>query len=79
MIKYRPRGFIDRQRNGVMVGEEENRRYLFLGSLSHEDGDVDENAKKAIGLDWQNNNFARASRFFVHFFAVTARLRRQTP
>ena len=79
VIKYRPRGFIDRQRNGVMVGEEENRRYLFLGSLSHEDGDVDENGKKAIGLDCQNNNFARASRFFVHFFAVTARLRRQTP
>ena len=23
----------------------------------------------------QNNNFARASRFFVHFFAVTARRR----
>ena len=26
----------------------------------------------------QNNNFARTSRFFVHFFAVTARLRRET-
>ena len=25
----------------------------------------------------QNDNFARASRFFVHFFAVTARLRRE--
>ena len=25
----------------------------------------------------QNNNFARAPRFFVHFFAVTARLRRE--
>ena len=25
----------------------------------------------------QNNNFAGASRFFVHFFAVTARLRRE--
>ena len=23
--------------------------------------------KKAVGLDWQNNNFARASRFFVLF------------
>ena len=48
-----------------------------LGSLSNDDGDVNENGKKAIGLDWQNNNFARASRFFVHFFAVTARLRRE--
>ena len=25
----------------------------------------------------QNNNFARASRFFVHFFPVFARLRRE--
>ena len=32
--------------------------------------------KKTIGLDWQNNNFARASRLFIHLFAVTARLRR---
>ena len=30
--------------------------------------------KKAIGLDWQNNGFARASRFFVHFLAVVAQL-----
>ena len=50
-----------------------------LGSLSNDDGDVNENGKKAIGLDWQNNNFARASRFFVHFFVVTARLRREMP
>ena len=28
-----------------------------------------------LGLEWQNNNFARASRFFVHSFAVTARQR----
>ena len=35
-----------------------------LGSLSNDDGDGNENGKK------QNNNFARASRFFVHFFAV---------
>ena len=30
--------------------------------------------QKAIGLDKQNNNFARASRFLVHFSAVVARL-----
>ena len=30
-----------------------------------------------LGLDQQNNNFARASRFFVHFFATIARLRRE--
>ena len=47
-----------------------------IGSLNNDDGDVNKNSNKAIGLDWQNNNFARASRFFVHFFAITARLRR---
>ena len=45
--------------------------------LSNDDGDVNENDKKVIGLDRQNNNSARASRFFVHFFAVTAKLRRE--
>ena len=31
---------------------------------------MNENGKKAIGLDWQSKpNFARASRLFVHFFA----------
>ena len=50
------------------------------GSLSNDDGDVNENGKKKKkkkGLDWQNNNSASASRFFVHFFAVTARPQRQ--
>ena len=37
-----------------------------------------ENGKKAIGLDQQNNNFARASRLFLHFFAVAARLQRES-
>ena len=46
-----------------------------IGSLSNDDGDVNENGKRAIGLDWQRNNIARVSRFFVHFFAVTAWLR----
>ena len=31
--------------------------------MSKDNGDVNENAKKAIGLDWQNNNLARVSRF----------------
>ena len=44
----------------------------------HDDGDGNENGKKAIGLDKENNNFARASRFFAHFFAVVAPLRRET-
>ena len=50
-----------------------------IGSLSNADEDNgNENGKKEIGLDWQNNNFTRASRFFVHFWAVVARLRRES-
>ena len=30
------------------------------------------NSKKAMRLDWQNNNFAAASRFFVNFLAIVA-------
>ena len=30
-----------------------------IGSLSNDDGDGNENGKKAVGLDWKNNNFAR--------------------
>ena len=33
--------------------------------------------KKNNWFNKQNNNFARASRFFVHFFPVFARLRRE--
>ena len=49
------------------------------GSLCNDDsdGDGNENGKKAIGLEKQNNNFARSSRFFVHFSAVVARLQRE--
>ena len=47
-------------------------------SLSNDDGDGHENGKKAIGLEWQNNNIVRASRFLVHFFAVAARLQRES-
>ena len=49
-----------------------------VGSLSNYNGDHNENGKKAMGLDWQNNKFARASRFFVHFLAVVARLQRES-
>ena len=45
---------------------------------SKNDSDDNENVKIAIDLDWQNNNFARASRFFVHFYAVVARLQRES-
>ena len=50
------------------------------GTLSNDrdDGDINEDGKKAMSLDWQKNNFARASRFFVNFFAIVVRLRRET-
>ena len=34
--------------------------------------------QKSNRFDLQNNNFARASRFFVHFFAVVAWQQRET-
>ena len=51
-----------------------------IGSLSNDEGDSNENCKRAIALYKENNNFARASRFFVHsqFLAVVARLRRES-
>ena len=47
------------------------------GSLSNDEGDNNENGNKPTGLDWQNNNFARVSSFFVHFLAFVARLQRE--
>ena len=38
---------------------------LVKPGLSNDDGEVNENGKKAVGLDWQNNNFARESCFSV--------------
>ena len=49
-----------------------NVRSLTLGSLTNDDGDGNENGTKAIGLDWQKNNFARASRFFVRLRCETS-------
>ena len=52
-----------------------------IESLSNDDGDDNEYGKKnkkTIGLYKQNNYFALASRFFVHFLAVDARLRHET-
>ena len=49
-----------------------------LGSLRNDYDDGNENGKKAIGLDKQNSNFARALHSFVHFCAVVAQLQRET-
>ena len=42
-----------------------------IRSFRKDDGDGNENGKKAISLDKPNNSSAIASWFFVHFFAVT--------
>ena len=46
-----------------------------FGNSSHGHGDGDENGKKSTGSDKKNNDFARVSRFFVHFISVTVRFR----
>ena len=48
---------------------------IIIGSFSN--GDGNENFKKNNRFIKQNNKFERISHFFVHFFAVTARLRRE--
>ena len=58
---------------------EENFREEMVKNLSNDDGDGNENGKKAIGLDWQNSNFVRASLFLyislpsLHDYNVTMR------
>ena len=51
------------------------RRRRLTGSLTRRlrrrRDDGNENGKKAIGLDWQNNNFARITHFCTFFAAVT--------
>ena len=50
---------------------------LFLDdNRTNDDGDGKENGKKMFILT--KNNFARASRYFVHFFAVVPPLRQET-
>ena len=53
-------------------------RLLYIvGNLRSNDVDGNKNVKKTIGLISPNNNFARASRFFVHFFPDFARPQRE--
>ena len=42
-----------------------------------DDGEGNENVKTKNRLDKKNNNFAGATLFFVHFYDVAARLRRE--
>ena len=52
---------------------------LFLDdNKTNDDGDDKENCKKYVYTNKQQLNFARASRYFVHFFAIAASLRHET-
>ena len=51
--------------------------HAILQSAGNDDGDGNENGKKSNRFIQQNDNFARAAHFSVHFFAVTTRLRRE--
>ena len=50
-----------------------NKIALSLGSFSNNNSDGNKNVKKSNSFITQKNKFARASRFFVHFFAIAAR------
>ena len=70
---------MDARKNGTREGDTRDfvaRLVLsrMLESLSNDDGDANENGKKAIGLDWQNNDSTRALHVFVNFLAVTAQV-----
>ena len=70
---------MDARKNGTREGDTRDfvaRLVLsrILESLSNDDGDANENGKKAIGLDWQNNDSTRALHVFVNFLAVTAQV-----
>ena len=45
--------------------------------LQRRNGNEDVKEKKNARFNMPNDNFARASHFFVHFFAVFAPLRRE--
>ena len=62
-------------RNCFLDGYRGRARQLLGTSRNY---DHDGNGKKAISLiNEQNNNSARVSRFFVHFFAVPAQLQHE--
>ena len=66
-----------------MLGIKRNNDVTFLASwldftASNDDSKENLQKIKPKGFIKRNNNFARASRFLVHVFSVTARLRRES-
>ena len=52
--------------------------FELIRSLSSDDADGNENGKKAIGLISKTTTLHVHHAFFVHFFAVVARLQRES-
>ena len=65
------RGEVSRQVTMVALFQDDNK------TNDDDDGDGKENGRKYMFI-LTNNNFARASHYFVHFFAVVAPLRHET-
>ena len=59
------------RRSDVTLPWYQNFWIITIGSFGNDkgDGDGNENGKKTMGL-YKRNNFARASRFFVHFLEI---------
>ena len=72
-VSMRPRFSPPRDTYGSMKTQLRVQSTAIIGSLSNVDANVNDNGKKATGLDRQNKNFVHASPFFVHFFVITAR------
>ena len=76
-------GQIDRKHNKLMTNTKVGPifhlgLFYLLERFSIDDGDGREQVQKINNrFITKNNNFARASRFLLHFFVVTARLRRE--
>ena len=76
-------GQIDRKHNKLMTNTKVGPivhlgLFYLLGRFSIDDGDGREHVQKINNrFITKNNNFARASRFLLNFFVVTARLRRE--
>ena len=51
--------------------------YQSLGSLSNDDGEVNENGKKNSRFRWAKQQLCTCIKLFCTFFAVTARLGRE--
>ena len=75
---YKTKDINGEQKYDVTLPWYQNFWITTIGNLTKDDGDGNENGKIQQVQISKNNNVARASRFFVRFLAVVARLRHET-